>query len=68
MNTIAVLSTRSSNSFCNLGIFSDSLTMITCCVMRSVAFPAVPIVTTTGFLKYFLASLSTAGGIVALNI
>ncbi|KAK6920536.1 hypothetical protein RJ641_014214 [Dillenia turbinata] len=28
----------------------------------------VPIVTTTGFLRYFLASLSTAGGIVALNI
>uniref|UniRef100_A0A0A9CUU5 Uncharacterized protein n=1 Tax=Arundo donax TaxID=35708 RepID=A0A0A9CUU5_ARUDO len=67
-NTMAVLSPRSVSIFWSRDIFSDSLTMITFWVIRSVALPAVPIVTTTGFRRYFLARRSTAGGMVALNI
>ena len=45
-----------------------SFSMSTCCVMLSVALPALPITTVTGRRMYFLASRSTAGGIVALNM
>lgn len=40
----------------------------TFCVTLSVAFPAEPMLMTAGLLMYFLASLSTGGGIVAENM
>ncbi|KAG0524111.1 hypothetical protein BDA96_07G181700 [Sorghum bicolor] len=60
-NTMAVLSPRSLSIFWSRNIFSDSFTMMTFWVTRSVALPGVPIVTTTGFRRYFLARRSTAG-------
>lgn len=47
--------------------FSSPLTNSTLCSTVSTALPASPIVITAGFLKYFLLSRSTGGGIVALN-
>ena len=48
--------------------FSDRLTHMTVCLMRSEVFPAEPIVTTAGLRRYVRAKRSTDGGMVAENM
>lgn len=52
-------------SFIRLFFFSSELMNSTRCSTVSTASPATPIVTLAGLRRYFLASRSTAGGIVA---
>lgn len=52
----------------NLRRLSCSVTMYTICSVLSVGLPIDPMYTTAGRLKYVRASLSTAGGIVAVNM
>eukprot|EP00982_Pelagococcus_subviridis_P011414 31084-Pelagococcus_subviridis.AAC.8 len=48
--------------------FAPLVIHITTCLMRSDVFPALPMFTTAGLRRYFLARRSTDGGIVALNM